>query len=63
MRTVAQIESLLPELEFCTADELEDQYLDFKQWMHRAVTKPFGLWFTWRCAWPMAGWYGRVRYC
>lgn len=32
MRTVAQIESLLPELEFCTADELEDQDLDFKQW-------------------------------
>lgn len=32
MRTVGQIESLLPELEFCTADELEDQDLDFKQW-------------------------------
>lgn len=32
MRTVAQIESLLPELNFCTADELEDQDIDFKQW-------------------------------
>lgn len=32
MRTSANIESLLSELEFCTADELEDQDIDFKQW-------------------------------
>lgn len=32
MRTVAQIEALLPELEHCVADDLEDQQLDFKQW-------------------------------
>lgn len=32
MRTVAQIEALLPELEHHIADELEDQDLDFKQW-------------------------------
>ena len=32
MRSVAQIEALLPELELCVADDLEDQDLDFKQW-------------------------------
>ena len=32
MRTAANIESLLPELEHCIADDLEDQDLDFKQW-------------------------------
>lgn len=32
MRTRADIEALLPELEHCTADELESQDLDFKQW-------------------------------
>lgn len=32
MRTRAQIESLLPELDHCIADDLEDQDLDFKQW-------------------------------
>ena len=32
MRTVAQIESLLPELNVHTADELEEQDIDFKQW-------------------------------
>lgn len=32
MRTVANIEALLPELDNCIADDLEDQDLDFKQW-------------------------------
>lgn len=32
MRTVKQIEEILPELDHCIADELEDQDLDFKQW-------------------------------
>lgn len=32
MRSVAQIKSLLPELDHCIADDLEDQDLDFKQW-------------------------------
>ena len=32
MRTSAQIESLLAELDHCVADDLEDQDLDFKQW-------------------------------
>ena len=32
MRTVQQIEEILPELDHCIADELEDQDLDFKQW-------------------------------
>jgi ATP-dependent DNA helicase RecG len=32
MRTAANIEALLPELDHCIADELEDQDLDFKQW-------------------------------
>jgi len=30
MRTAANIEALLPELDHCIADELEDQDLDFK---------------------------------
>ena len=32
MRTTAHIEALLPELDHCVADDLEDQDLDFKQW-------------------------------
>ncbi|MBN2701022.1 MAG: ATP-binding protein [Methylothermaceae bacterium] len=32
MRTLANIEALLPELDHCIADDLEDQDLDFKQW-------------------------------
>ncbi|MBC2770961.1 ATP-binding protein [Pusillimonas minor] len=32
MRSAAQIEALLPDLELCVADDLEDQDLDFKQW-------------------------------
>lgn len=32
MRTLADIEALLPELDHCTADDLEEQDLDFKQW-------------------------------
>ena len=32
MRTAANIETLLAELNHCVADDLEDQYLDFKQW-------------------------------
>jgi ribonuclease R len=32
MRTLTNIEELLPELDHCIADELEDQDLDFKQW-------------------------------
>jgi len=32
MRTVADIASLLSELEHCVADDLEEQDLDFKQW-------------------------------
>lgn len=32
MRTVKQIEEILPELDHYIADELEDQDLDFKQW-------------------------------
>ena len=32
MRTPNQIEALLPELDHCIADDLEDQDLDFKQW-------------------------------
>jgi len=32
MRNVDQIAALLPELDHCIADELEDQDLDFKQW-------------------------------
>lgn len=32
MRTLANIEELLPELDHCIADDLEDQDLDFKQW-------------------------------
>ena len=32
MRTVREIEDLLPELDRCIADDLEDQDLDFKEW-------------------------------
>ena len=32
MRTLTNIEELLPELDHCIADDLEDQDLDFKQW-------------------------------
>ncbi len=32
MRTAANIETLLAELDHCVADDLEDQDLDFKQW-------------------------------
>lgn len=32
MRTVPEIEKLLPELEHCVADDFEAQDLDFKQW-------------------------------
>ncbi len=32
MRTTADIESLLTELDHCVADDLEDQDLDFKKW-------------------------------
>ena len=32
MRTAANIKTLLPELDHCIADDLEDQDLDFKQW-------------------------------
>src|SRR5690554_5748058 len=32
MRTLADIEALLPELDHCIADELESHDLDFKQW-------------------------------
>lgn len=32
MRTAANIETLLAELDHCLADDLEDQDLDFKQW-------------------------------
>lgn len=32
MRTVSDIAELLPELDHCIADDLEDQDLDFKQW-------------------------------
>lgn len=39
MRTRAQIESLLPELDHCVADDLEDQDLDFKQWDTQSLDK------------------------
>ncbi len=39
MRTAEQISELLPELEHCIADELEDQDLDFKQWDLRSRDK------------------------
>ncbi len=32
MRTAKNIETLLAELDYCVADSLEDQDLDFKQW-------------------------------
>ena len=32
MRTAANIETLLAELDHCVADDLEGQDLDFKQW-------------------------------
>lgn len=39
MRTIQQIEQLLPELDRCIADELEDQDLDFKQWDSKSMDK------------------------
>lgn len=39
MRTLAQIASLLPELDHGIADELEDQDLDFKQWDNHSRDK------------------------
>jgi ATP-dependent DNA helicase RecG len=39
MRTSHQIEQLLPELDHCVADELEDQDLDFKQWDGKSMDK------------------------
>lgn len=39
MRTARDIVELLPELEHCVADDLEDQDLDFKQWDARSRDK------------------------
>lgn len=39
MRTAKDILDLLPDLESCTADDLEDQDLDFKQWDHTSRDK------------------------
>ncbi|PIY20714.1 MAG: AAA family ATPase [Deltaproteobacteria bacterium CG_4_10_14_3_um_filter_60_8] len=39
MRTIQQIEDLLPELDHCIADALEDQDLDFKQWDSKSMDK------------------------
>lgn len=36
MRSVNEIESLLDQLEHCIADDLESQYLDFKEWKKRS---------------------------
>ena len=57
MRTVAQIEALLPELEHHVADELEDQDLDFKQWDAQSRDKAVKPPCRWRCAWRMAAGY------
>ncbi len=43
MRSVIQIEELLPELEYYIADELEDQDLDFKQWDTNSMNKSIDL--------------------
>lgn len=39
MRTIRDMEELLDELENCTADELEDQDLDFKEWDTSSMNK------------------------
>ncbi|MDP2990543.1 MAG: ATP-binding protein [Kiritimatiellota bacterium] len=39
MRTIKQVEELLPELDHCAADDLEDQDLDFKRWDTRSMDK------------------------
>ena len=39
MRTLTNIEELLPELDHCIADDLEDQDLDFKQWDTKSCDK------------------------
>lgn len=39
MKNVQQIAALLPELDRCIADELEDQDLDFKQWDGKSMDK------------------------
>jgi ATP-dependent DNA helicase RecG len=43
MRTLAEIENLLPELDHRTADELEDQDLDFKRWPQRSIQEAVDL--------------------
>ncbi len=43
MRTITIIEELLSELEHCTADELEDQDLDLKQWNERSMRDAINL--------------------
>ncbi len=37
MRSVADVRDLLAELEHCIADDLEDQDLDFKEWIPRSM--------------------------
>jgi ATP-dependent DNA helicase RecG len=37
MRTTSEISALLDELDHCTADSLEDQDLDFKEWPSRSI--------------------------
>ncbi len=43
MRSLEQILELLPQLDRVIADELEDQDLDFKEWVARSVDDSFRL--------------------
>lgn len=43
MRKTEEIESLLNELEYRIADELEDQDLDFKEWIFRSLNDSIGM--------------------
>ena len=54
MRTLREIEELLPELASSCADELEDQDLDFKQWDLSSMRRRCAPLSSGRSAWPTA---------